>query len=389
MALTYLDHAASTPMRPEATEAMLPWLTGPEGHGNPSGSHALARRARRAVDDARDQVAEAVGCRPGEVVFTSGGTEADNLAVAGTVARRPGVAVCSAIEHHAVLHPVERAGGRVVRVDARGIVDLDALAGALDPSVTIVSVMAANNETGVVQPVAAVADAVRSRAPQAVVHTDAVQAAAWLDLAQHAAPAHLVSLSAHKLGGPKGVGALIVRDSSPVAPAPLLLGGGQERDRRSGTSNVAGIVGFGAALAAGTAARAGTASRVGVLRDRLVDGLLAAVPGAIEAGVTDVAPDRAHKVAGACHVCFPGVDAEELLFLLDQDGVCASAASSCASGAAEPSHVLAAMGVPREVAAGSLRLSLGWCSTGADVDRALEVVPAAVARLRPVPAGGS
>lgn len=351
------------------------------GFGNPSGSHRLARAARRALDDARDVMAEVLGCEPGEVVFTSGGTEADNQAITGMLAGRPGArAVCSAAEHNAVLTPVERAGGRVVAVDPTGRVDLDALAAALDPTVAVVSVMLANNEVGVVQSLTEVAGVVAEYAPIAVLHTDAVQAFPWLDVAAASAPAALVSVSAHKFGGPKGTGVLVVRDGTSVAP--LLLGGGQERDRRSGTQNVAGIVAMAAAAQVTADERKATVERVTELRDRLADGLLAAVPNVVESGVTGVAPDRAHKIAGSCHLCFEGVEAESLLFLLDREEVCASAASSCASGAADPSHVLAAMGVDRALAGGSLRLSLGWSTTAAEIDHALAVVPAAVARVR-------
>ena len=364
-------------MRPEALEAMLPYLT--EHFGNPSGGHGVARRARLAVDEARDLVAHVLGCRPGEVVFTGGGTEADNLAVTGTLARSGGRAVCSAIEHHAVLHPVEHAGGLVIGVDGGGIVDLDELAALLraHPEVTLVSVMLANNEVGVIQPLADVVETVRRRAPSAVVHTDAVQAAAWLDLADPdigATAAHLLSIAAHKVGGPKGVGALIVR--LPADPAPLLLGGGQERERRSGTHDVAGIVGMAAALAAAAEQRSRSGVRLAALRDRLVDGLLAAVPGAVESG------DRKTKVAGNAHLRFPGVEGEALLALLDDAGVFASAGSACAAGALDPSHVLAAMGVAREEARAAVRCSLGWTSTPADIDRALAVIPPAVERLR-------
>ncbi|HEV8296500.1 MAG TPA: cysteine desulfurase family protein [Acidimicrobiales bacterium] len=372
----YLDHAATTPMRPEALAALVAVQT--EQYGNPSGAHLMAREARRVLEDAREVMAEALGAQPREVVFTAGGTEADNLALFGVARRRPGVAVCTAIEHHAVLHPVESLHGRLVGVDARGVIDLDALAAALDDSVAIVSVMLANNESGVIQPLADVARMVLERAPQAVLHTDAVQAFPWLDVAALARDAQLISVSAHKFGGPKGVGALVVRDG--VAIEPLLLGGGQERDLRSGTQNVAGIASMAAAARATVATRAETVTRVGALRDRLTDGLRATVPDVHESGVTRA--DRHHKIAGSCHVCIGGIESESLLFLLERAGVYASAASSCASGAQDPSHVLAAMGVSRELAQGSLRLSLGWASTEADVDLALDAVPGAVAQLR-------
>ncbi|HLT70528.1 MAG TPA: cysteine desulfurase family protein [Acidimicrobiales bacterium] len=374
----YLDHAATTPLRPAARAAMLPWLG--ERFGNPSGAHRVARAARQAIDEARDVVAEVVGCRPGDVVFTSGGTEADNLAVLGGHAARPGPVLCSAVEHEAVLRPVRAVGGRTVPVDGHGVVDLDALATMVRAAPpTLVSVMVANNETGARQPLDAVVEVVRRWAPEATVHADAVQAAAWVPLPELLAGVDMVSLSSHKVGGPQGVGALVVRSGTPLRPR--ALGGGQERELRSGTHDVAGIVGFAAALQEVLGTRDATAARVRGLRDRLADGLLARIPGAVETG-----PPRAERLPGALHLCIPGVESEALLFLLDEDGVCASAASACASGAQQASHVLAAMGVPPELARGALRLSLGWSSSAADVDRALASVPAAAARLREVAA---
>jgi cysteine desulfurase len=422
--LAYLDHAATTPLRPEARAAMLPWLG--ERFGNPSGAHRVARAARQAVDEARDAVAEAVGCQPGEVVFTSGGTEADNLAVRGVHAARPGPVLCSAVEHDAVLGPVAAVGGRTVPVDGRGAVDLDALAGALTPDTTLVSVMAANNEVGTVQPLAHVAEVVRRLASGAAVHADAVQAAPWLALPPLVAGADLVSLSSHKLGGPQGVGALVVRRGTPLRAQ--TVGGGQERELRSGTHNVAGIVGFAAAVRATLSSRAETAERVRRLHDRLARGLVAAVPGTVMTGTTATSgtagPDGAlgtdgatartstsgtaapagavgadagrageagsggapGRLPGCLHLCLPGVESEALLFLLDEAGVCASAASACASGAQQASHVLAAMGIPAERSRGALRLSLGWTTTDADIDHALATIPAAVARLQAVAA---
>jgi cysteine desulfurase len=368
----YLDHAATTPMRPEAVEAMLPFLS--ERFGNPSGSHAVSREAKKALEEAREVVAVCLGAHPAEVVFTGSGTEADNLAVIGAHSARPGGVVCSAIEHHAVLHACQVVGGRVAPVTSAGVVDLEPLAEMLDPDVTVVAVMLANNEVGTVQPLARVAAVVRERAPGAVLVTDAVQAFSWVDVARLARDADLVAVSAHKFGGPKGVGALVVRRG--VTVSPLIHGGGQEANRRSGTYNVAGIVGMAAAMQATVADREAVVNRMGALRDRLADGLLAAVPGCVETG------DRSVKVAGNCHVTFEGVEAEALLVLLDTAGVYASAGSACASGAVEPSHVLAAMGVPRARGLGALRLSLGPTTTPADVDLALETVPAAVARLR-------
>jgi cysteine desulfurase len=373
MGVTYLDHAATSPLRAEVFETMADvWG---RALGNPSGAHRLARTARRVLDDAREEIAACLGFEPGDVVFTSGGTEADNLAVLGLTAG-PGTAVCPAAEHHAVLHAVEEAGGRVVAVNADATVDLDALGGALDDDVRVVSVMLANNEVGTVNDLTAVASLVADRAPRAALHTDAVQAARWLDVAGAAAPCQLVSVTAHKLGGPVGIGALAVRrGAGPLRPRQI--GGGQERDRRSGTQDVAGAVGLATALRLATTERATVVARVGRLRDRLADGLAAAVPDLV------VTAAGAERIAGTCHVCVPGVAAEAVLFLLDEAGICASAASSCASGAQQASHVLAAMRIPFEVAAGSLRFSLGPATTDADVDRALAVVPDAIAQVRP------
>ena len=378
-----LDHAATTALRPEAAAAMEPF--GSRRYGNPSGAHVLARDAVRAVDEARERIAAVLGCEPGEVVFTSGGTEADNHAVSGGMPPRPGVPVCSAVEHHAVLDPVQALGGRLIGVDPYGRVDLQELAAVLDElgtEVSVVSVMLANNETGVVNDLDAVADVVAAHEPEVPgvpVHTDAVQAAAWMDLSVAAARADLVSVSAHKLGGPKGIGALVARRHAHLRP--LLLGGGQERGRRSGTLNVAGIVGFAAALEATAAERDEGRARIAKLRDRLAGGLRATVPGLHQTVPTD-GPDAPEVLPSILHVCVEGVDSETLLFLLESEGVAASAASSCSSGAQEASHVLAAMGVGPAVAGGSLRLSLGWGSTDADVDVALRAVPAAVQRVR-------
>ena len=381
--VAYFDHAASTPVHPEVIEAMREHFDG--CYANPTGAHRMARDARRATDDARDVLAEALGARPGEIVFCGSGTEADNLAVFGAAAASGGTVVCTAVEHPAVLRPVEQIGGRVVGVDRHGALDLDALAAALDESVRLVSVMLANNETGVIYPLDEVAEVLRRHAPQAVLHTDAVQAFPWLDVASLAAPADLISVSAHKFGGPKGVGALVVRE--PVALQAQLVGGGQESERRSGTPNVTGIVGMARAATITLADRAEVVARVSRLRDRLADGLRALVAGVVESGIHPTSGplspvDRSGKVAGSCHLCFEGVESEALLFLLEREGVYASAASACASGAEHPSHVLAAMGYPRSLAQGSLRLSLGAASTEADVETALAVLPGAVAQLR-------
>lgn len=363
-------------MRSESVEAMLPYLTGQ--FANPSGSHRLSRMARRALDEARENVAGIIGCKPGEVVFTGCGSESDNMAIAGTIRRRGGVPVCPSAEHHAVLHCVEHLDGRIVPVDGTGSVDPNVLEAVLVEegtrnSVTSVSVMAVNNEVGSIADLEAVARVVRQVAPDAVLHTDAVQAACWLDLRTLWSHVDTLALSAHKFGGPKGVGILAVREG--VSLEPIILGGGQERDRRSGTHNLAGIVASAVALQLTDAERSEEVRRIGELRARLVSGLCR-----LDGARLTVPEGR--SVPGVLHMCFGGIESESLLYLLDEAGVCASAASACASGAMEPSHVLASMGIDRELAKGALRMSLGHTTTIDDVDRAVDAVTAAVEQLR-------
>jgi cysteine desulfurase len=374
---TYLDHAASTPMRAEAIEAMNPYLDGM--YANPSGSHRFAREARKALDEARDLVAATLGCKPGEVVFTSGGTEGDNHAILGAVRRLGGVAVCPAAEHHAVLHCVEHVNGVVVRVNNVGTVDLEDLQRVLEAAteeqpITVVSVMAVNNEVGSITPMRDVARIVRKYAPNAILHTDAVQAACWVDLREITPLVDALSLSAHKFGGPKGVGVMVIKTGKNLEP--LIFGGGQERDRRSGTHNVSGIIATAKALEVTDKTRAEELLRVTKLRDRLVDEICAQVDGVLET------VPREHRVPGVAHLCFSGLENEALLFLLDQSDVYASAASACASGAMEPSHVLEAMGVERSWSNGALRLSLGHTTTDAEIDLAVSAIVSAVNQLR-------
>jgi len=374
----YLDHAASTPVRPEAAKA---WLLATESHhANPTGAHRAARHARRALDDARDVVAAALNRPPAEVVFTSGGSEADNLAIRGVLAARGGTAVCSAGEHHAVLEPVEHAGGLTVPLDSTGRVAPDALREVLSAvdDVSIVSMIAVNNETGAINDLPALAAVVRDTAPGAVFHTDAVQALSWIDLAAATEDVDLVSITGHKLGGPIGTGALFVR--SGVVLDAQILGGGQERGRRAGTPDVAGAVAFAAAVEVAVADRQREVGRLGELRDRLVAGLIDQLGDVVIPTILSSDDERA-VAAGVAHLMFAGIEAEALLFLLDADGLRASAASSCSSGAQDPSHVLAAMGIDRDIAQGSLRLSLGHTSTEEDVVAALEIIPRAVTKL--------
>ena len=380
MTRAYLDYAASAPRREDVLAAMAPWMRGVVG--NPSGMHDASRRARQALEEARDEVAELVGAPPGGVIFTGGGTESCHLAVAGVThaaLRSDGSAhlVTSAIEHHAVLDaaaqlardPRVRVGSLPVGTD--GAVDPTALGGVLEPTTALVSVMTANNETGVIQPVEAIAARVR-RDSRAAVHTDAVAAAPWLDLRRATAGADLVSLCAHKLGGPVNAGALVVRGT--VAIDPVNPGGGQERGRRGGTVDVAAAVGLAAALRAHDREREELTARVGRLRDRL----LAQV---VDLPTCEVTAPRSPRLAGTAHVTFAGVAAEEVLFLLDRAGVCASAGASCSSGAAEASHVLSAMGLDPRRSRGAVRLTLGYATTEEEVDWAAGALRAAVATL--------
>ena len=373
----YLDHAASTPMREVAVSAMAPFMSGV--YANPAGSHRFARIARKAIDEARDDVAEAIGCKAGEIIFTSGGTEGDNATIFGSARRRGGVAVCSAAEHHAVLHCVENLNGQVVAVDSTGAIDVAELEKVLQDSqnagrVSVVSVMAVNNEVGSISPLRQVAKVVRANAPGAILHTDAVQATCWQDLREISKLVDALTVSAHKFGGPKGMGITMQRIGLEIDP--LIVGGGQERDRRSGTHNVGGIMATAAALRETDSTRDTEVARVTQLRDALVDAVISEIDDVIET----VARDK--RVPGIAHFCIAGCESEAILFLLDESMICASAASACASGAMEPSHVLSAMGVDRKYSMGSLRMSLGHTTTEQDIDRASTALIAAVHQLR-------
>jgi cysteine desulfurase len=362
-------------MLPSAFEAMLPFLAG--SHGNPSSPHAKGRAARRAIDDARDELAEFLGCDPGELIFTSGGTEADNLAITGTSGE--GAVVVSAVEHHAILEPALRLGARVCAVDHDASLDLGQLADLLDDAVNLISVMAVNNEVGTIEPLDAVVALARERAPRALLHCDAVQAAPWLDVAKLTADFDMVSVSAHKFGGPTGTGALVVRDRARVSLQPLLRGGAQEAELRAGTENLAGIVATGAAAKAWGRERESTVSRVQALRDRLEDALTST-------GATPTSR-RSGRVASILPLNFKGVATEELLMMLDRAGVEASAGAACASGALLPSHVLLAMGLSEEEIEGSIRFSLGWPTTVDEVDDAVSLIQATVSSLAAAESG--
>jgi cysteine desulfurase len=372
----YLDHNATTPLDPRVLEAMLPFLR--EDFGNPSSLHWFGQRARAACEEARASVAALVGAEPAEIVFTASGSEADNMALRGVAARakptRRAIAV-SAVEHHAVLHTARalRDEGwpvQVLPVTEQGSLDLDALAAQVDEATALVSVMLANNETGVLQPVPEVSRV--ARAAGALVHCDAVQAAGKAPIDVRALDVDLLTLSAHKLYGPKGIGCLWLRRGTPMAP--LVRGGGQERNRRAGTENVAGIVGFGAAAALAKESLDAEAARVRLLRDRLEAKLLACAGAQRNGGEP--------RLPNTLSVSFAGAEAEGLLMALDLEGIAVSTGAACAAGGVEPSHVLRAMGFPAERVQSSLRLSLGRSTSEADVDRAAEVIAAVLERQR-------
>lgn len=372
----YLDHAATTPVRTEVREAMLPWLS--ERFGNPSSVHAQGREARAALDDARARVATLLGATPQEIVFTRGGTEADNLAVLGRTRAAPGApVVCSAFEHRAVLASAQQAQReghplRLLPVDEHGVVATDALDDWLADAPAVVSVMWVNNEAGSIQPVERLA--ARCRAAGVVFHSDGVQALGKLRVRVDELPVDLLSLSAHKLGGPKGAGALFVRRG--VELTPLVHGGAQEHGLRAGTEDVAGAVGFALAAELAEREREETMRRLATLRDRLQQGLRERVPGLV------VNAAAAPRVATTLNVSVPGALAEMLLPALDAAGLAVSSGSACRSGAVTPSHTLTAMGLPAELAAPSVRFSLGRDTTAAEIERALGVFPEVMERLR-------
>jgi cysteine desulfurase len=368
----YLDHAASSPLRADVLEAMLPYLT--EHHGNPSSIHASGRRARQGLDEAREVIAAKLGAKPREIVFTSGGTEADNLALKGAAwaaSAKGRHLVVSAVEHKAVLNAaavLERQGFEVTTlpVDRYGRVDPTDVAAAVTDRTTLVSVQAANNEVGTIQPIAEIGAVCRER--RVLLHVDAVQSAVFEPVTPDAWQASLVSLSAHKLGGPKGVGALYVRHGTPLLPQ--LSGGAQERQRRAGTENVAAIVGFAAAMRSRP-----QDDEIRTLRDRLIAGVAAIGGVTITGHATDRLPNSASVV-------IEGVEGGDLVAALDLEGIEASTGSACTTGSVEPSHVLLAMGIDPHLAHGSLRLTPGPGVTVEEVDRTVAAIAEIVARLR-------
>lgn len=394
----YLDHAATTPLSEAVLEAMMPYLT--DEYGNASSVHALGRRARHAVEESRERIAEALGAAPGEIVFTSGGTEADNAAIKGAAAAlpegRPGL-LTSAAEHRAVLTPIQRLGDRgrpveILRPDSRGCIDPAAVADRLDrrPEIGFVSLMYVNNELGTINPIPEIGRICRDRG--VVFHCDAVQAPGWVPLRVEDLRVDLLSVSGHKLHGPKGIGVLYARGDLDLDP--LIEGGGQERERRGGTENVPATVGMAEALERATPPSAEIVERVRRLRDRLLDHVRDGLPEGTFVVNTPIGRDAGRSDSAlpavsphVLNLAFPPedgtpVDGEMLLLNVDVQGVCASSGSACTSGALEPSHVLEAVGLDPETAAASLRFSFAETTTEEEIDRAGRTVVEVVERMR-------
>ena len=374
----YLDHASTTPMRPEVLEAMLPFFR--EQYGNPSSIYQIGREARKALDSSRDLVAAMMGADAQEIIFTAGGSEADNLAIKGAAfarRHRGNHIITSAIEHPAVLDTcryLEKHGFEVtfLPVDAQGLVHPAAVAAAIRPETIMVSIMHANNEIGTIQPIAEISEILREKS--ILFHTDAVQTVGHIPVNVKDLGVDLLSLSAHKFYGPKGVGALYVRRG--VRLDPLINGGGQERNRRAGTENVAGIVGLATALELAIAEIDSVTEHLRPLQDKLITRVLGVVPH------TRLNGHREQRLPGNVSLCFEFIEGESLLLNLDMHGIAASSGSACTSGSLEPSHVLLALGLPHEIAHGSLRLTLGKDTTEAEIDTVVEVLPGIVDRLR-------
>jgi len=380
----YLDHAATTPLDERVLEVMLPYLR--DNWGNPSSLYGEAQEARRGLEAGRRSMAEVLGCKPQELVFTSGGSESDNLALRGAAyaARRQGRGdhvITTAIEHHAVLHAAERLeeeGFRVtyLGVDGEGFIDLQDLEHAVTDSTALVSIMYVNNEVGIIEPIEDAARVVKAKNPRAVFHTDAVQAAGMLDINVDRLGVDMLSIGAHKFYGPKGVGALYVRQRTPIQWQQL--GGGQEKNRRAGTENVAGVVGMAKALELAYEELDARNDHGRDLRDRLLSGVPERIPHVHITGPEDLSKRAPNNFSA----CFEYIEGEAILIALDLAGVAASSGSACTSGSLEPSHVLTALGVPEDLARGSLRLTVGKDNTPEQIDHVLEILPGIVSRIR-------
>jgi cysteine desulfurase len=380
----YLDHAATTPLDERVLEVMLPYLR--DNWGNPSSLYGEAQEARRGLEAGRRSMAEVLGCKPQELVFTSGGSESDNLALRGAAyaARRQGRGdhvITTAIEHHAVLHAAERLeeeGFRVtyLGVDGEGFIDLQDLEHAVTDVTALVSIMFVNNEVGTIEPIEEAARVVKAKNPRAVFHTDAVQAAGMLDINVDRLGVDMLSIGAHKFYGPKGVGALYVRQRTPIQWQQL--GGGQEKNRRAGTENVAGVVGMAKALELAYEELDARNDHGRDLRDRLLSGVPERIPHVHITGPEDLSKRAPNNFSA----CFEYIEGEAILIALDLAGVAASSGSACTSGSLEPSHVLTALGVPEDLARGSLRLTVGKDNTPEQIDHVLEILPGIVSRIR-------
>lgn len=376
--LVYMDHAATTAVHPEVMQAMIPYL---HNHfGNPSSIYSIAREAKEAIDSARGQVASALGSKQDEIFFTSGGTESDNWAIKGVAfanRRRGDHIITSKIEHHAVLHTcqyLEKQGFKVtyLPVDQYGLVDPGELERSITDKTTLVSVMYANNEIGTIEPVKELASITHEHG--AYFHTDAVQAVGHIPVSVDNSDIDLLSLSGHKFNGPKGTGALFIRKG--VRIDNILHGGAQERNRRAGTENLAGIVGMGKAIEIAVTGIGEKGARIRTMRDRLISGIERSIPH------TRLNGHPSQRLPGNLNISFEFIEGESMLLLLDSSGICASTGSACTSGSLEPSHVLLATGMPAEIAHGSLRLTLDMDNTDEEVEYVLETLPKVVSRLR-------
>ncbi|AKX94452.1 cysteine desulfurase IscS [Moorella thermoacetica] len=379
MRRVYLDHSATTPVRPEVLEAMLPFLKD-EAFGNPSTVYSYGREAKKALEEAREKVANLIGARPEEIFFTSGGTEADNLALIGTAAaneKKGRHIITSSIEHHAVLHTAQyllRHGFKVtfLPVTPEGLVRVEDVEKAITDETILISVMHVNNEVGTIQPIKEIGKLARERG--IIFHTDAVQSVGKLPVNVDELGVDLLSASGHKIYGPKGIGCLYIRKGTKINP--ILYGGAQERKRRPGTENMPGIVGFGRAAELAGQELESEMERLQALRDKLIDGILTRIEDVQLNG------DPRQRVATNANFSFRYCEGESILLSLDMKGICASSGSACTSGSLDPSHVLLAMGIPHEVAHGSVRMTLGRENTEEDIDYVLEVMPEIIARLR-------
>lgn len=372
----YADNAATTRVRPEVFAKMIPYFT--EHYGNPSSIYSIGRDSAVAIMHAREKIAQCLNCEPNEIIFTSGGSESDNMAIAGIAKKRGrGHIITSKIEHHAVLHTVqalEKEGfeATYLDVDSDGIISLDELRAAIREDTILITIMYANNEIGSIQPIKEIGAIAREH--KIPFHTDAVQAAGHMKIDVRSENIDMLSLSAHKFGGPKGTGVLYVKRG--VNPKNLILGGGQERGKRAGTENIAGIIGTAEALSLALSRIDEVTPRVTAMRDRLIDGILENIP------YTRLNGGREHRLPGNVNISVEYIEGESLILLLDLNGVCASSGSACTTGSLDPSHVLLALGLTHEVAHGSLRLTINDETTDEDIDYILEVLPQVVDRLR-------